>query len=31
MTESKNFPRKLAFDAVYGGRGDGFVTKLRWR
>ncbi len=30
-TDSKNFPRKLAFDAVYGGRVDGFVTKLRWR
>ncbi len=30
-TESKNFPRKLAFDPVYGGRGDGFITKLRWR
>jgi hypothetical protein len=30
-TDSKNFPRKSAFDAVYGGRSDGFVTKFRWR
>ncbi len=31
MTTSKKFPCKLAFDAVYSGRQEGFVTKLRWR
>ena len=31
MTNSKKFPCKLAFDAVYSGRQEGFVTKLRWR
>ncbi len=30
-TDSKNFPRKQAFDAVYSGRAEGFVTKFRWR
>ncbi len=31
MTNSKKFPCKLAFDALYSGRQEGFITKLRWR